>query len=263
MPTSGRSADRSPDFGRLAAVYDAIYAWKDYPDEARTIRRLVRRYGPPPARTLLDVACGTGQHLESLSGSFDAMGLDVSESMLSVARGRLPRVPFAVGSMVDFDLGRRFDVITCLFSAIGYVRSPAALRSTLRCFARHLTPGGVAIVEPWLTPAEARPGAPRLDIAGTKERPIVRMTYVRVTGVRSRLDMHVLAASPDGIDRWVERHEMGLFSPSVMRSAFTGAGLRVHHLTTSLTGQRGLYVGVAPGVRAHRGRPLRSTGSGR
>ena len=246
-------------------MYDAVYAHKDYPAEARTIRRLVRRYGPRPARTLLDVGCGTGQHLESLAVAFDATGLDTSPSMLSIARRRLPRVPFAAGSMVDFDLGRKFDVITCLFSAIGYARSRAALKRTLRSFARHLSPGGVVIVEPWLAPADARPGDPRLDVVGTKERPIVRMTYARVAGGRSRLDMHFLVATPGGIERWVERHEMGLFSPAVMRSAFTEAGLRVHHLRTSLTGRRGLYVGVAPGPPAsrERSRSRRFTGSGR
>ncbi len=44
--------------------------------------------------------------------------------------------------MESFDLAKEFDVITCLFRAIGYVRTLPALEATLRNFARHLRPGG-------------------------------------------------------------------------------------------------------------------------
>ena len=73
------------------------------------------------ARTLLDVACGTGRHLEYLRSSFETEGVDADDAMLDVARARLRDVPLSVGDMRDLDLGRRFDVVTCLFSAIGFV----------------------------------------------------------------------------------------------------------------------------------------------
>jgi SAM-dependent methyltransferase len=231
-------------YDRFAAVYDAVYAWKDYAAEARRLRALVRKYGPHPARTLLDVACATGHHLEHLAPWFDVTGVDRSAAMLAVARRRLPKVRFVRGSMEHLPLPERFDAITCLFSAIGYVRSESGLRATLRSFATHLNPGGVAIVEPWITPHEFRPGKIRLLTAGTPERPIVRMSTDRVRGGRSIIDFHFLAATPSGVDRWVERHDMGLFSRAEMRRAFERAGLEVHRLEESLTGERGLYLGI-------------------
>jgi SAM-dependent methyltransferase len=72
--------------------------------------------------------------------------------MLGVARERLPNVPLHEGDMADFELGKRFDAVVCMFSSIGYVRSEERLRSAIAAMARHLEPGGVLVVEPWLSP---------------------------------------------------------------------------------------------------------------
>jgi ubiquinone/menaquinone biosynthesis C-methylase UbiE len=140
-------------YSLTARVYDDIYAGKEYGAEAGQIRSLIRRYGPSRARSLLDVACGTGNHLAYFSRWFDCTGLDRTPAMLRVARRKLPRVRFVEARMETFDLDERFDAITCLFSAIAYVRNPQELRRTIRNLATHLNPGGVALVEPFFTPA--------------------------------------------------------------------------------------------------------------
>lgn len=48
-----------------AELYDKIYGFKPYDQEAKTVPRTLRRFNPR-AHTLLDVACGTGKHLEAL-----------------------------------------------------------------------------------------------------------------------------------------------------------------------------------------------------
>ncbi|HYZ20275.1 MAG TPA: class I SAM-dependent methyltransferase [Gaiellaceae bacterium] len=52
----------------------------------------------PPVRTL-DVACGTGWLTQHLRG--DIVGLDASESMLEIARERVPAGEFVVGEALD------------------------------------------------------------------------------------------------------------------------------------------------------------------
>ena len=121
------------------------------------LRDIVRRV-TPAASTLLDVACGTGRHLEFLQQHFQVEGLDLSPDMLEVARARCPGVPFHEGSFVDFHLGRLFDAVTCLFGSIGYAGTPDGLHQAIGSMARHLKPGGVLIVEPWLMPPAFVPG---------------------------------------------------------------------------------------------------------
>ncbi len=255
MPPRSGSPTQAPlaAYARSAGYYDAIYSWKDYAGEARRIRALVRRFGPPRAHSLLDVACGTGTHLARLRRWYEVTGLDRDPVMLRVARRKLPGVRLVRASMETFDLGRRFDVVTCLFSAIGYVRGRRDLRRTARRFAAHLRPGGLALVEAWLTPSQYRAGGFHAQILGTSERPIARMNLSERRGRRSLMDMHHLAAGARGVEYWVERHDLGLFTQAEYVAAFRGAGLRVRFLRDGLHPGRGLLVAVRPRERG--GRP--------
>ncbi|MFY9716782.1 MAG: class I SAM-dependent methyltransferase [Thermoplasmata archaeon] len=240
-------------YTELAKIYDRVYSWKDYAKEARILRSVVRKYGPPRPRRWLDVACGTGAHLRYLSRTFDCVGLDESGAMLSVARSRVPTARFFRGRMPEFDVGRRFDVVTCLFSAIGYVRTEAALRATLRTFARHLAPGGILLVEPWLTPSAWRPGSVHLWTVPSDEDPIARMNSSKTLRGRSVMEMHYLVASRGHLRHWRERHDMGLFSVAATTRAFRAAGMQVQLIPSGFYAKprtdRGLY--VAKSIIAH------------
>ncbi len=245
----GRAISLEAPYRRSAEIYDRVYAWKDYRAEARRVRQLVRRYGPPDARRLLDVACGTGEHLRYLGRWYEVTGLDSNPHMLAIARRKVPGARFVRATMQTYRFAEEFDAITCLFSAIGYVRSRADLDRTLRNFARHLAPGGVLLVEPWLAPSNYRVGAVHLQNYGTAESPIARMNTSERRGDRSLMDMHYLALDRGRIRHWVERHELVLFTDSTMRDAFLRAGLRVRRVRSRFASERGLYVGVRPSAR--------------
>jgi ubiquinone/menaquinone biosynthesis C-methylase UbiE len=240
-----------PAYLRTAEFYDGIYAGKDYAAEARTIEGLVRRYGRRGSRTLLDVACGTGNHLVHLRRKFDLAGVDVNPGMLRVARSKLPGVRLDQGRMQSLDLGRSFDVVTCLFSAIAYVRDAKDLRRTLGRFAAHLNPGGLAIVEPFVQPAIYHAGEYRAQLLGTPERPIARMNLSERRRDRARFDMHHLVATDLGVRYWVEHHDLGLFPRRTYLAAFRAAGLRPRFLR-GWNPSRGLYVAVRPNADAVR-----------
>jgi len=57
------------------------------------------------------------------------------------------------------------------------------------------------------------------------------------------MDMHYLVATPDGVESFVERHELGVFSRDEHIEAFRVAGLTVEHDPKGLMG-RGLYIGT-------------------
>src|SRR5215471_18329588 len=111
-------------FSQTARYYDTIYlAMKDYGAEAEKLTAFVHQYSHSTGNRLLDVACGTGLHLSYLKHRFQVEGLDLDEQLLTIARQHHPEVPLHHADMVDFVLGRTFDVVTCLFSAIGYVKT--------------------------------------------------------------------------------------------------------------------------------------------
>ena len=137
-------------FHELAALYDSTYATKDYRGECRRLRALVDASASGPAKRWLDVACGTGRHLEILRRNYDVAGVDLSPDMLRLARKRLPGIRLVLGDMRTFDLRERFDVITCLFSAIGHLRSERDLASSRESFVDPLP----------LSPGRTREGGP-------------------------------------------------------------------------------------------------------
>jgi SAM-dependent methyltransferase len=222
-------------------LYDLEYSFKDYAREAATIEMLVRERRPD-ARTLLDVACGTGKHLEHLRAHFDCEGTDLDAGLLAVARERVPDVPLHLADMRDFDLGRRFDVVTCLFSAIGFVGDRAGLEAAARSLARHLEPRGLGLVEPWLTPDVWMPGRPHLL---AHEEPGLVLARATLSGLRderiSTTEMHYVVATPAGVEHFVEHHELYLFTTDEMRGAFEAAGLEADYDPDGLTG-RGLWI---------------------
>ena len=230
-------------FSRSARLYDAVYASiRNYPREAAELDRLIQERSPG-ARTLLDVACGTGAHLEHLTG-YKVEGLDLDPEMLGVARERLPNVPLHEGDVADFDLGKRFDAVVCMFSSIGYVRTEERLRSAVASMARHLEPGGVLVVEPWLSPeawVDRHVGAVFVD---EPELKIARMNVGEREGNLSIFEFEYLVGTPNGLERFNERHELGLFTVEQYLEAFRAAGLEVDHDPEGPMG-RGLYIASA------------------
>lgn len=226
--------------------YDAIYTpRKDYAAESRHIHELIRQHGSPDARTLLDVACGTGMHLSFLRDQhgYDVEGLDIDPGMLVVAAQRLPGVSLHAADMADFDLNREFDGVICLFSAIGYVRTVERLNSTLACFAAHVRPRGVVIVEPWLSAETFKPDTVHGLFIDEPDLKLARINTSRVEGQLSIMDMHHLVGTPGGVEHFVEHLELAMFTHAQYVEAFQRAGLRVVHDPAGLDG-RGLYIGV-------------------
>ena len=233
-------------YARSAAFYDLIYGDKPYEREAEAVHGHVQRHLRSGGSTLLDVGCGTGGHLAHLRRHYRCDGVDLDARLLRIARERLPDSRFHQGDMAEFDLGRRYDAVICLFGAIGYVRTEERLRQTLQTFARHLVPGGVAIVEPWLTPEVFTPRYVHVNTSGDSTVKIARMSHSGMHAGLSVLTLSYLIGRAEGIEHFQERHELGLFSIEQMMDAIRGAGLEVvEHDPQGLTG-RGLYVARQP-----------------
>jgi SAM-dependent methyltransferase len=164
--------------------------------------------------------------------------------MLKLAREKHPDVVFHHGDMVTFKLEKRFDVITCLFSAIGHLKTKRRLDTAVRNMALHAKPGGLVIVEPWLTPKNysvGRLGANFVDLPKLK---IARIGISKARGRLSVRNLHHLVGSPDRVEHFVEKVVMGLFTHEEYLDSFRSARLDVEFDPEGLMG-RGLYLGTS------------------
>ncbi len=234
-------------FDKSAPYYDVIYdsAGKDYKAESKRLHQLIRRHKKSIGKALLDVACGTGRHISYLKSSYSVEGLDLDPGLLAIAKKRNPEVRFHKGDMLTFTLGKEFDIVTCLFSAIGYMTTLRKLRRAVRNMSLHLKPGGVLIVEPWITPRNFIRGNIHAVFVNEAKLKIARIGRSTARGRISTLDFQYLVATPQGTIYFREREEFGLFTHSEYMNAFRLASLKVNYYGKGLIG-RGLYVGIKP-----------------
>ncbi len=235
-------------FSLTAEIYDAIYGarGKDYKGESRQIHQIIQSTKETPGNALLDVGCGTAVHLTYLTKHYQAVGLDLDDKLLDIAKERLPNTLFHQGDMTDFALGQQFDALICLFSAIGYLQTVDKLNQTLQNFSRHIQPGGVVLIEPWYTAEKFRGGdltKPRGSFVDEPELKVARMSKSKIDGRLSTLELHYLIATREGIEYVTENHVMGLYSHEEYTAAFTRAGFQVNHDPEGIAG-RGLYIGL-------------------
>lgn len=242
MAASVDPRDPGASYARSARFYDKIYSFKDYAAEAELLRATILRHRPG-ARRLLDVACGTGEHLRHLKAHFEVEGVDAGLEMLEIARAKLPDVRFHRGDMRTFDLGRTFDAVICLFGATGHLRDEGELAASLGRMAAHLVPGGVLIVEPWLAPEAVVPGHVSGRFVDEPDFKLARLSVGVRRGEVFILDLHHLVATPAGVEHFVEHFEMTLFPHDAYRAAMDALGLRLEFDPQGPMG-RGLFVGL-------------------
>lgn len=241
-------------FSRSVELYDAIYCGgklKDYRAEAAALAALIRARRPAAA-TLLDVACGTGEHARYLTEEFGFRvdGLDIEPGFVEASALKVPGGAFYRADMRDFALDTRYDVVTCLFSAIGYVGSRTSLERALHRFRAHVNPGGLVVVEPWFEPGQWQPGRVTQVTVEYDGGLVSRVTHAGQRGNTSLVDFHYLIGTADGVEHRSELHRLRLFSREEMLAAFAAAGLHPEYDPQGLSG-RGLYIAeVRPRVDA-------------
>lgn len=230
-------------FSKSAHLYDAVYDWVDYEAGAAQIHSRIQER-KPGASTLLDVACGTGTHLAHLGGWYRCEGVDLDPGMLDVARSKLPDIALHEKDMIDFDLGRRFDAVICMFSSITYMRTADRMDRAIANMARHLEAGGVLIVEPFIRPEDWKEGLLGADFVDQPDLKVARMSWNTRDGQLIDLEFHYLVLTAEGVEYFTETHEGALFTDDEYQSAFEKAGLRVEYVAGGPVG-RGLYIGVS------------------
>ncbi len=195
-------------YTQSARWYDVIYSEKDYAAESAILTGVIHQHLHSGGRKLLDAACGTGRHIEHLKQIFEVEGLDIRPELLEVAAMRNPEIPFHCADMTAFDLNRKFDVVTCLFSAIGYVKTIENLHQAVRSLGKHVLPGGLLIIEPWFTPDAWTPHTVHGMYIDEENLKLARINTSFMEERLSIFDLHHLVGTPQETIYFVEHHEL-------------------------------------------------------
>ena len=137
-------------FDRIARVYDRMNSVMTAGMHHRWRARAADLAQVGPAARALDVATGTGDlAIELARRGAEVTGLDFSEPMLELARGKAPGIEWVAGNALDLPYGdAEFDAVTVGFGA----RNFSDLAHGLGEMARVTKPGGRVVVLEITTP---------------------------------------------------------------------------------------------------------------
>lgn len=132
-------------------------------------------YTQKVGKEVLELGCGTGRVTIPLAEAGATItGLDLSDSMLDIFKGKLAgvsevvknRVSYVKGDMSIFSFDKKYDLIIAPFRAFQALTQEKNINSCLQCVRRHLSDTGVFIInvfrpykvldESWCYPEEVQ-----------------------------------------------------------------------------------------------------------
>ncbi len=128
----------------FATFYDQVMG--DRGREADYVESLISKHHPE-ARTVLELACGTGAILAQLGRRHEVAGLDASRGMLEIAARKIPKARLFCEDMTRFDLGERFDIVLCVFDSINHLLLFEEWEAVFDRAREHLTDRGIFIFD--------------------------------------------------------------------------------------------------------------------
>ena len=131
-------------YAAFAPFYDEVMG--DRGGEGAYVLSLIEKHHPE-ARSVLELACGTGAILEQLHPHYDVAGLDLSKGMLEVAAQKVPEARLALEDMTRFDLGEIFDVVLCVFDSLNHLVLFEQWEAVFARAREHLADGGIFVFD--------------------------------------------------------------------------------------------------------------------
>jgi len=142
----------TPLYDEFSADYDRFVNWEDR--LAYELSFIEEQLSSSGARSILDVACGTGMHAIALAQrGYDVTGADVSVGMIERAQGNAAaadsdtRYVVAGFGELATRVGGPFDALLCLGNSLPHVLAPDELAGALNDFATCLRPGGLLLIQ--------------------------------------------------------------------------------------------------------------------
>lgn len=155
----------------LANIYNDLMADIDYDEWTDFIDEIIQTHHET-AETLLELACGTGNHAFSFEEleAYSITATDASAEMLEIAKlkanFRDSNIRWHQMDFRNIDLQETFDVILCLFDSINYLLQPKEVVTVFNGIHKALNPNGIFIFD-FATPINSETGAEAMNAEGT------------------------------------------------------------------------------------------------
>ena len=238
-------------YNKFAGYYDKIYEKLDHKRESEFIKWAVKEHGDSESNVLLDIACGTGRHAHFLKDNFEILGIDINKEMLKIAQEKVPDVEFITGDMKKLDLGRKFDVVICMFSAMNYNVTVEELKLTLTNFYGHLNKGGVLIFDLGMNKENWVDGHLSVHTVVDKDLKLARISKAHLENGVLNSNFIFLVKENGKVDFDIDEHKLGIFEIKKVDELMENIGFKTFIYSNFKdeiyeigNGERPVFVGV-------------------
>ncbi len=223
-------------FDQYAQYYDIFYKNKGYRKEISYLERLFKRYRKAKTRTVLDVGCGTANHMIPLIvRGYKVTGVDASNQMLGIAREKLDRTGLKAdlirGASQAFSINQEFDAVICLFSVINYAAANGDIFKTLKNIRAHMGSSSIFIFDFWNADAVVNYYRPKKSAHFRGNGlDLERRSTTKVYQSSQRCEVNYICTLRQNgrvIKRDNEKHVLRYFSPVEMTDCLRNAGLKI------------------------------------
>jgi SAM-dependent methyltransferase len=128
--------------------YLRIYQHRDESEAERAIDLIAAHLPGGEIVAVLDLACGAGRHSKPLCERWWTVGLDLSASLLRVARREAPDAPYVRADMRELPFAdESFDLVVNLFTSFGYFEDDREHARVLACVRTAMKPRGTLVID--------------------------------------------------------------------------------------------------------------------
>ena len=210
--------------------YLRIYQHRDESEAERAIDLIATHVPGREVQTVLDLACGAGRHSKALCERWWTVGLDLSASLLRVARREAPDAPYVRADMRELPFAdESFDLVVNLFTSFGYFEDDREHARVLARVRDSLKPGGTFVID-FLNASQVRRNLVPYDVRVENG---ITIEQSRIISPDNRFVEKTILLRERGRD-YVER--VRLLSAGDLERMLAAAGFEVAHCFGDYTG---------------------------
>jgi len=128
--------------------YLHIYQHRDEMEAERAVELIATNLAGRRIDTVLDLACGAGRHTRVLRERWWTVGLDLSMSLLKIARKESSDAPYVRADMRELPFAESsFDLVVNLFTSFGYFGDDSEHIRVLACVGAAMKHGGTLVID--------------------------------------------------------------------------------------------------------------------
>jgi SAM-dependent methyltransferase len=128
--------------------YLNIYQHRDESEAERAIELIATNLAGRRIDAVLDLACGAGRHTRILEERWWTVGLDLSMSLLKIARRETTDSPYVRADMREIPFAMdSFDLVVNLFTSFGYFDDDREHVRVLECVGAAMKSGGTLVID--------------------------------------------------------------------------------------------------------------------